>query len=455
VSRRGTLLGDDRRGGQVQGRLGHVVARIGLDQRAELLALGLAGTRADHHAVAAGLVSRLDHQLVQVGQHVLEVFFVVAQEAGHVGQDRLFAQVVPDHLRHIGKHHLVIGHPRAGRIGQRHLAGAPATDQAGHAQQRIGMEHFRIEKQIVHPPIDHIHPLRAVDGAHVGAVVIGHEQVRAFDQLDAHGLGQVGMFEIGTVEHARGQQGDHRRIARTRRQRGQGVVELAGIFVHRQDRAGLEQFREHALGHHAVFQHVADPGGNAQVVLQRVQGAVGVAHQVRAADVRPHAQRRGDAHALWAEIDRILEQHRREHLVLDDLLLAVDVADEQVQRAHALLEPGLGDFPFLARDHPWDQVERQRAVDVAAVRVHGEGDAHDAGDDIGSQLAFCDLKTGQAAQIFHQATGGGARLAVGLDQLIKGGTSVLLPVHSLRSVDPCTGGKRCKRGDVRQHARKP
>ncbi|MCW1777513.1 hypothetical protein NB693_24765 [Pantoea ananatis] len=76
--------------------------------------------------------------------------------------------------------------------------------------------------------------------------------------------------------------------------------------------------------------------------------------------MRPHPQRRSDAHALRAEVDRVLQQHRREHLVLDDALGAVDVADEQVERAHALLQPGLGALPFVQRDHPRGQVDRAR-----------------------------------------------------------------------------------------------
>jgi hypothetical protein len=132
------------------------------------------------------------------------------------------------------------------------------------------MEHLRVEEQVVHAPVDHVDPLRPVHGAHVGAVVVGDEQVAALDQLDAHRLGQVGVLEVGAVEDTRGQQRDHRGVAGTRRQRGEGVVQLRRVVVYRQDRAGLEQFREHALGDHPVLEHVRHARGDAQVVLQRV-----------------------------------------------------------------------------------------------------------------------------------------------------------------------------------------
>ena len=309
------------------------------------------------------------------------------------------------------------------------------------------MEHLRIDEQVVHPAVDHVHALRPVHRAHVGAVVVGDEQVAAFDQFDAHGLRQVGVLEVGAVEHARRQQRDHRRVARARRERGQGVVQLAGVLVHRQDRAGLEQFREHALGHHAVFQHVADAAGDAQVVFQRVQRAVAVAHQIRAADVRPHAQGRRDADALRAEVHRILQQHRREHLVLDDLLPAVDVADEQVQRAHALLQAGFGALPFAERDDARNQVERQRAVDVAAVGVHGEGDALHARHHVGGELAFGEFAAGQSGQVFDQAACGRSRPSIGLDQFVKGRGAVLRPVHS----PSCCPGRRIRHGVMRRN----
>ena len=69
-------------------RLGDVVARVGLDQLARTRRAPSAGVRADQHAVAAGLVRRLDHQLVEIGQHVVAVLRRHAQVGRHVRQDR-------------------------------------------------------------------------------------------------------------------------------------------------------------------------------------------------------------------------------------------------------------------------------------------------------------------------------------------------------------------------------
>src|SRR5687767_11386912 len=54
--------------GEGEGGLGDVVARVGEDALAEVVTVVLAGVRADEHAVAAALVHRLDHELVQMLQ---------------------------------------------------------------------------------------------------------------------------------------------------------------------------------------------------------------------------------------------------------------------------------------------------------------------------------------------------------------------------------------------------
>ena len=122
--------------------------------------------RADQHAVAAGLVGRLDHQLVQVLQHVLPLRIAPAQEGRHVGEDRVFAQVVPDHLRHVGVHHLVVGDAVARRVGQRHAAGAIGVHQARHAQHRVGAERLRVEEVVVDAAVDHVDPPQALGRPH-------------------------------------------------------------------------------------------------------------------------------------------------------------------------------------------------------------------------------------------------------------------------------------------------
>jgi hypothetical protein len=101
---------------------GRCSCRVGQQHGAELLDLGLGGRRAHQHAVAAGAVHLLDHQLGQVVEHVLQVVGLAAQVGGHVVEDRLLAEVELDHLRHVGVDRLVVGHAGADGVGQRHVA---------------------------------------------------------------------------------------------------------------------------------------------------------------------------------------------------------------------------------------------------------------------------------------------------------------------------------------------
>ena len=58
--------------------------------------LGPGRLRADHDALAAGAVDRLDHQLVEPVEHLVEVVGLLEPPGVDVGQDRLLAEVVAD-----------------------------------------------------------------------------------------------------------------------------------------------------------------------------------------------------------------------------------------------------------------------------------------------------------------------------------------------------------------------
>ena len=120
------------------------------------------------------------------------------------------------------------------------------------------------------------------------------------------------------------------------RERAEQLVELVGVGVDRRDALAGEHLGERPLGDGPVLEHVAHAGRHAQVVLEHVHRAVGVAHEVGAGDVRPHAELRVDAPALGAEVGRVVEQLGREHAVGDDALVVVEVVDEPVERHEAL-----------------------------------------------------------------------------------------------------------------------
>ena len=416
---------DDHRGArQRQGGLGDVVARVGGNGLGERLAFRGRGVRADQHAVAAGFVDRLDDQLVEVLQDVAALPVLPADVRRHVGQHHVFAQIVGDHLRHVGVYGLVVRHPGAGSVGQRHAPGLVHLHEAGHAEAGVGPEGLRIQKIVVDAPVDDVHRLEALGGAHHDDIV-HHRQVAALDELHAHLLRQEGVLEIGRVVHAGGEH-HHRGIVHPRRRQGlQHVQQAAGIVVHRAHLRHLEHLREGALEHLAVFQHVRHAGGAAQVVFEHVELAVAVAHQVDAADVAPDALRRVESDARLQEVARRQDELSRHDAVLDDALGVIDVVDEQVERLDALLQALLDGGPVRGADDAGQDVEREDALGPRLVAVHGERNAEVQQVALGRLLPPHQLALRQRNDALQQRRGAATGLSIGEHQFVVEGSGLV------------------------------
>ena len=109
----------------------------------------------------------------------------------------------------------------------------------------------------------------------------------------------------------------------------------------------------------------ADPGRHAQVVLQHAELAGAVADHVEPREARPH--RLVEALHVGLVERAVLDQPQRDLARVDDLALAVGVAQEGVERAHALLEPARQPVPLLAREQPRHGVDHEVAGPGRAV----------------------------------------------------------------------------------------
>ncbi len=138
----------------------------------------------------------------------------------------------------------------------------------------------------------------------------------------------------------------------------------------------LEHLGEHLLRDHAVLEHVRDARRHAQVVLEHVDRAVAIAHEIRAADVGPDAVRRLAADARRQKIRGRRDDVVGHDAVFDDAPVVVEIVDEVVQRLQPLDQAALDARPLRRLDRARDDVERPRAVDVLAFGVDREGDAH-------------------------------------------------------------------------------
>ncbi len=458
MPRRDAGLRQRRHGGERECRLGDVVLRLGLDARREFRTLRSGGMRPDQHAVAAGAPRQLHHQLIEIIQHIGAVLVTLAQEGRHVLQQRLFAQVEADHLRHEGIDRLVVRNPRPRRIGQRHVPRAIGGEDAGHAQHALGLEDARVQVVVIHAAIQHVHTLRPGGGAHEDDVVL-HEQVGAFHHLHAHLIGQEAVLVIGAVEMPGRQDGDAGRALAIR---GGGFLQrlqqLFRIMPNRREPMVGTERREQPQHRLPVFQHVGDAGGRAAIILQHVEIVGAGAHQVDAGDVGEDAGRRPEA-LHRAAIGLVVGDQRGRHAPgAHDLLPGIDIADEGVQRLHALRQAARQAVPFAFRQDARDDVEGDQPFRIAALAIDGEGDADAAeqrlrlralGRQRGQTVAF---DPGGDALIGRPDAARGVHLVEGTEGVARlGHVGCPAPLLSI----PCRGNARSRKGEGRAVQRNP
>ncbi len=58
----------------------------------------------------------------------------------------------------------------------------------------------------------------------------------------------------------------------------------------------------------------------------------------------------------------------------EDLLLVIEVVEQEIEGGDPLDDPALDMLPFRCREHAWDRVERQDAVDRVGLGIDREGD---------------------------------------------------------------------------------
>ena len=150
----------------------------------------------DQHAVSARSVDLLDHELVEALHNVFQRRGLPATIGRHIFEQRLLGKIEPYEVRYVAVNRLVVGDSGADCICHRHVAGQIGANESRHAQNRGRIEDQGIEKIIVDPPIDHIHPARAERGAHEHLIVVD-EQIATLDQLDPELIGEERVLIVG------------------------------------------------------------------------------------------------------------------------------------------------------------------------------------------------------------------------------------------------------------------
>ena len=86
----------------------------------------------------------------------------------------------------------------------------------------------------------------------------------------------------------------------------------------------------------------------------------------------PDIKSRLDAYTLLAKIAGIENQFFRNQLVFEYFLIIVDIVNEAIKCAQALLQACTGVVPFFGGNNSRNDIERPFSIDIAGIAVHRE-----------------------------------------------------------------------------------
>ena len=101
----------------------------------------------------------------------------------------------------VGANRPVVPQPRAHRIGDRHGPFSHARHQAGHAAPLVQGEGQRIQRPILHHPVNHVDRLQSADRFEIDAGV-ENNQIRVANQRHPHRPGEITVLVVRPVLQA-------------------------------------------------------------------------------------------------------------------------------------------------------------------------------------------------------------------------------------------------------------
>ena len=218
-----------------------------------------------------------------------------------------------------------------------------------------------------------------------------HQQIPAFDQLDAHLLRQEGVFEVGRIKYS-GSQQDHRRLVPRlgllRAQRPEGCEQRLSVMLDWRNSVVAEQCGKDFLQHLAIRQHVGDAAWHPEIVFQNGKAPVWKPHEVGAADADVNPARHRQIAHLAPEVAAAVNQFPRHDAIRENLSAVVNVLQEQVQRRDSLGEPTFDFAPFVVGNDSGEEIIRKDALGALVVPVYREGDSLMQKREVGRLLAF-------------------------------------------------------------------
>jgi hypothetical protein len=311
----------------------------------------------------------------------------------YVLEDGLFRAVVLDDVGNVGVKRLVVGDSGAEGVGESDVAGAIGVEEAGDAEDGVAAEGEWVDEVVVDAAVDDVDAAQTGSRAHVDDVVVGDE-IAAFDQLDSHLAGEIGVFVVGGVEDAGREQDDVRFGSAFGGERAQGSEQQLRVLLDGTNVVAAEELGKDALHDAAIGEHVTYAGGNAEIVLEDDELAVLEADEIGSADGDVDVARDLKPDHLTAEVLAGVDEVAGNDAVSEDASFVVDVLEEEVERGDALGETALDRLPFGAGDDARDEIVGEDLFGAFVASVDGEGDALIEEAEVSGLLAAAQLVGG-------------------------------------------------------------
>lgn len=127
-----------------------------------------------------------------------------------------------------------------------------------------------------------------------------------------------------------------------------------------------------------------------------------------------------EVHELAPEVFGAEDEGGGDDFVLQDLLLVVEIVEEKIQCGDSLDQAGFELGPFLARDDPRNEIERENALGALGVVVDGKRHASAQKREIDGGPAVVEIGLGQRGKTLGEAAIVGANgFAAGLEHFVK------------------------------------
>ena len=227
----------------------------------------LARSRPHDEPFTARAIHGFDHELVESIQNLLERLGLFEPPGVDVWQEWFFRKVIADEVGDIGINELVIGDPVPDSVSYCDVAQPCRQHEARGAEQRINAELKRIKELIIDSSIDDIDSCGSSSRPHPHPTT-RTEEVTTLDELHAHQASEKGVFEVGRVIHARGENHDGGVLNSIGCSCTQRLQQLEGVVPDWPHAHAHEQLGKGLRHHTPVGDDIAHTAWNPDVVLQ-------------------------------------------------------------------------------------------------------------------------------------------------------------------------------------------